>query len=90
MYTKQEKAKQKQLFWTAYGQYMRPILSADGERANWVNYKTGVPGIYFRMDATDDHASIAIELSHNDADIRQAHYQQLLQLRHILEDVERP
>jgi len=86
MYTKQEKAKLKQAFWTTYGQYMRPILSADGERANWVNYKTGVAGIYFRMDADDSCATIAIEFSHSDASIREAHYEQLLQMKNMLHE----
>jgi hypothetical protein len=31
MYTKQETSKQRQEFWTAFGRYMKPVLSADGE-----------------------------------------------------------
>jgi hypothetical protein len=41
MYTKQEISKQKQAFWTAFGKYMKPVLSADGEEISWLNYKTG-------------------------------------------------
>ncbi len=86
MYTKQEAAKQKQLFWTTFGQYMHPVLSADGAKVNWVNYKTGVKGIQFRMDVTDTHATIALVLSHSDETLRHAQYGHLVQLKGLLQD----
>ena len=63
---------------------MQPVVPADGERVNWVNYKTGVQGISFRMDADNKQASIAIVLAHKDAAIRKQHYEQLLQLQTML------
>ena len=86
MYTKQEVQKLRQAFWTTFGQYMQPILSADGEKVNWVNYKTGIPGIAFKMDADNGSASIAIVLQAKDESVRNAHYEQLLQLRTVLEN----
>ncbi|PZR08331.1 MAG: DUF4268 domain-containing protein, partial [Flavobacterium psychrophilum] len=67
MYTREEISKQKQAFWTAFGKYMRPVLSADGLPVSWLNYKTGVPGISFKMDADRDHAVIMILLSNSNA-----------------------
>lgn len=84
MYTKQEASKQKQAFWTAFGQYMQPILSAEGMKANWINYKTGVTGIHFKMDVDNTHATIAIVFSHPNTDIQAAHYDQLIQLKTML------
>ena len=86
MYTKQEASKQREAFWTAFGQYMRPVMSADGLKINWVNYKTGVPGIRFEMTADHTHAAIGVTLAHPDADIRLAHYEQLLSLKHVFEE----
>lgn len=86
MYTKQEAAKLREAFWTAFGHYMRPVLSADGEKTNWVNYKTGLPGIRFRMDADVQRATITIELAHTDADVRMAYYQQFELLKSVLHD----
>ena len=85
MYTKQEVSKQKQAFWTAFGQYMQPILSAEGVKANWINYKTGVSGIHFKMDVDNTRATIAIVFSHPDADTQAAHYDQLTQLKAMLQ-----
>lgn len=84
MYTRQEAQKQRQLFWTTFGQYMQPILSADGEKINWVNYKTGISGIHFKMDADTERASIAIVFAQSDADVRSAYFDQLVRLSAVL------
>ena len=83
MYSKQQATRLKQEFWTAFGQHMNPVLSADGEKLNWVNYKTGEKNIAFRMEADNRKASISIELSHKDADIQQLYFEQFRQLQHI-------
>ena len=64
MYSRREKSFIRKNFWTMFGQYMRPVLNANDQAVNWVNYKTGARHIYFRMDATGEHATIAIELRH--------------------------
>ncbi len=86
MYTKQEESKQKQAFWTAFGQYMKPILSADCEYVNWINYKTGIPGIFFRMNAGHKQASIAIELTQADIELQASYYEQLQGLKQVLQE----
>lgn len=84
MYTRQQASQLRQEFWTAFGQYMAPVLSAEGERLTWLNYKTGEKHIYFRMQADAKKASIAIEITHPDADIQQLYFEQLEQLKKIL------
>ena len=84
MYTKEELSRQRQAFWTAFGQYMRPVPGAEGGRVNWVNYKTGVAGIYFRMDAGNGEARIAIELVHTDMALQRAAYEALVALKAVL------
>lgn len=85
MYSRQETSQLRKEFWTAFGQYMQPVLSAEGEKVNWINYKTGEKGIYFRMDADNKKASIAIELLHTDAGLRQLYFEQFRELKKILE-----
>ena len=86
MYTRQESSRIKQAFWTAYGQYMQPVPSASGEKVNWVNYKTGIKHLYFRMHADRKGAYIAIELTHPNLTIQQDQYDQLIQMRNLLEE----
>ena len=85
MYSKQEAAQLKKEFWTAFGQYMMPVLSAEGEKVSWANYKTGEKNIFFRLHADNKKAEAAIELTHNDSGVQQLYYEQLLQLKSLLE-----
>ncbi|NML21692.1 DUF4268 domain-containing protein [Pseudoflavitalea sp. G-6-1-2] len=85
MYTREEISKIKQAFWTAFGRYMQPVMSAEGLPVNWINYRTGVNGIHFKMDAEREYAEIMISLS-NKRELLLSHYDQLLQLKAILEE----
>lgn len=86
MYSKAEVTHLRQAFWTAFGQYMAPVPSAEGETTNWINYKTGVKHIYFRMQADNRQASIGIELLHPDAGIRELFWEQFGELRPLLHE----
>ena len=84
MYSKQEAAKLKQQFWTAFGQYMSPILSEGAEHINWINYKTGEKDIYFRMNAGNKSASISIDITHKDESLQELYFQQFFELKKLL------
>ena len=86
MFSKDEASKLKEQFWITFGKYMKPVPSAEGLFINWVNYKTGVKHIYFRMDAEQKYASIAIEIAHPDAGVRALLFEQFEAFRMILED----
>jgi len=86
MYSKAEATQLRQAFWTTLGQYMAPVPSAEGEARNWINYKTGVKHLYFRMHADNRQASIGIELTHPDAGIRELFWEQFLELKTYLHD----
>jgi hypothetical protein len=87
MYSKQEASHLRQEFWTTFGQYMRPVLSAEGEKVNWINYKTGEKNISFRIHAENKNAVIAIELTHKDKEIQQLYFEQFLQFKNLFEEV---
>lgn len=84
MYSREEARKLKEKFWTSYGQYMNPIPSDEGGKANWLNYKTGIKHLYFRLDADNKTAAIYIEISHPDAGIRQLLFEQFLEYKNLL------
>lgn len=85
MYTKEQASKIRQKFWTSFGQYMKPVPGAGEEIVNWLNYKTGIKHIFFRMDVDNNHAYIAIELLHANEDERLQYYQQMIALKKIFE-----
>ena len=48
MYNRNEMARIKQDFWTSFGKYMLPVQPAGDEKINWINYKTGIKGIFLK------------------------------------------
>jgi hypothetical protein len=87
MYSRQQAAQLKQEFWTVFGQYMTPVLSAEGEKINWINYKTGEKDIYFKMQADNKTAAVAIEITHKDAGVQQLYFEQFAELKKIIENI---
>ena len=85
MYTREESARLRQAFWTAFGQYMALTPGAGGEKVNWLNYKTGVRHLQFKAETERDGAAVAIVLSHPDMQEQQTYYELLLQSKKMLE-----
>jgi hypothetical protein len=86
MYSRQQASQIRKTFWTRFGQYMRPLPGASGEAVNWLNYKTGIRHVYFRMDVTNNEAIISIELKHPDPADQDIYFQKLQNVRNILEE----
>ncbi|WP_345955936.1 DUF4268 domain-containing protein [Mucilaginibacter sp. PAMB04168] len=86
MYSKEQASQLRQTFWTTFGQYIAPQPSADGLKINWINYKTGIKHVNFKMLAESRSAIIAIELSHPDAGIQELFFEQFKELRLVLAD----
>lgn len=86
MYSKEQASQVRQEFWTVFGRYISPQPSADGLKINWINYKTGVRNVSFKMRAENRSASIAIEINHPDEGIRMLIYEQFLEFRKFFTD----
>ncbi len=87
MYSKEEASKIRQQFWTVFGKYMAPVLSANANKINWINYKTGIRNLYFRMEVTKKEANIAIEIMHKEPEFAQKLFQQFLFLKEDFESI---
>ncbi len=85
MYTREEASKVRAQFWTSFGQYMKPVPGSSGMPVNWINYKTGIKHIRFKMDADNKKAIIAIEIAHPKEEERINCYNQFLSLRKLME-----
>jgi hypothetical protein len=84
MYSREESSRIKHEFWTTFGRYMNPILSAEGMKTNWVNYHTKVKDVYFRMDAGKKSAAISISMEHADPDLQELYFEQFLEMKDML------
>lgn len=76
MYSKEEASTLRQQFWISFGKYMKPIPSAEGLPINWVNYKTGVKHVFFRMDVNQKEAIISIDLTHPNEETIRLYFEQ--------------
>jgi hypothetical protein len=84
MFKREEASRIREEFWTTFGRYMSPVLSAEGPKINWVNYHTGVKDVFFRMNASQKSASIFISLEHRDPEIQELYFEQFLELKDLL------
>ena len=87
MYSRQEASQLRKNFWTSFGQYMRPLSNAEGETVNWLNYKTGVRHLYFRMDADNKRARIAVEMRHPDISVQKKYFEKFVALKNVFYDM---
>lgn len=87
MFSKEEAKELTKLFWTSFGKYMGKHQSFHGKHIKWVNYKTGVKDVYFRLRADAKHAELTIDIQHKDDSIRKLFYEQFTELRRIFTDL---
>ena len=85
MFSRDEARAWNERFFTLYGTYMRRHQpQAEGAR-QWLNYRTGVKNLFFRIEATGKEALAAIDIQHADEGIRQLFFDQFLEFRKALE-----
>lgn len=84
MYPREEAARLRKLFWTAFGRYMSRHVSERGPKIKWLNYKTGIRQVYFRLHADNKIARVSIDLQHKDPEIRLLFFEQFEELKHLL------
>ena len=77
MYSKEEVSAMRQGFWTAFGMYMGPVPNAEGDKINWVNYKTGVKHHWYKMKAEGNTATISFENTDPDHEAQVFFYNQM-------------
>lgn len=86
MYTREQSSVARQEFWTVFGKYMSPVPSSEGLKINWVNYRTGVKDVYFRMETLPESASISVSIEHSDASTRELFFAQFQEFRIMFQE----
>ncbi|MCT4582959.1 MAG: DUF4268 domain-containing protein [Flavobacteriales bacterium] len=87
MYGKEEAIALRKLFWTSFGKYIGHNRTASGQKGKWLNYKTGVKDIYFRMDVDKRTAKVCIDIQQNDPGIRALFFEQFKEVKTVFEDI---
>jgi hypothetical protein len=85
MFSRDEARALNERFYTLFGTYMRRHQpQAEGAR-QWLNYRTGVKDIFFRIEASGKGAIAAIDLQQADEGLRQLFWEQFLEFQKALE-----
>ncbi len=65
---------------------MRKEYSSSGRGIDWINYPTQVKDVYIRMETSSDKAVFCFEIQPKDDGIRAIIYEQMTELRRVLEN----
>jgi len=71
-------------FFTALGRVMQGCFSETGKRMQWTNYRTGIRGIYVRIELEKKGVSFNVDLEIKDPDIKEMMWEQMLELKAVL------
>ncbi|MFV0304093.1 MAG: DUF4268 domain-containing protein [Moheibacter sp.] len=85
MYSKEEAFQIRKKFWISFGQYMKLHKSVNGKTINWLNYKTGIKDLYFKIDVDNKSAKIAIEITQKDKSMQSLIFEQFEVFQPIFE-----
>ncbi len=86
MISKEELKTRNSEFWTEFQNEMRNVRSSSGRRMNWINYPTGVKDVYVRMETNGKSTIFALDIQPKDDGIRSILWEQMTELRRVLED----
>ena len=84
MWSKEEAKKRRIKFFTNFGIYMKKSIPKYGEKIRWVNYRTGVSSIKFKIEAKKGYSRVCIDINNKDEGVREVFFEQFEELKTIL------
>lgn len=85
MLSKEERKQRNSDFWNSFRIEMRQEKSSTGRSMNWVNYPSDVKDIYIRLEADSKGARFCFEIQPKDEDIRSVLWEQMTELKNVME-----
>lgn len=87
MFSRKEAREWNKRFYTAFGVFMRKHTPQSDfyKKLKWLNYKTGVKNILFRIEATKKYGQVSIDMTHPDQGVREIFFEQFMEFRNALE-----
>ena len=84
MWSKEEAKERKIEFFTNFGVYMKKYVPEFGEKIRWVNYRTGIKSIRFKIESHKKHSLVCIDIIHKDEGIRELFFEQFQEFKKLL------
>lgn len=84
MWSREEIKSRRIKFFTNFGIYMKKHIPKYGEKIRWVNYRTGLNSVRFKIEADKKSSSICIDIIHTDPGVREVFFEQFIELSTLL------
>ena len=85
MLSKEERKERNSVFWNTFRVEMRSVKSTTGRSMNWINYPSDVKDIYIRLEVDSKGARLCFEIQPKDEDIRSILWEQMTELKNVME-----
>jgi len=85
MLTKDERRELRTAFWGNLAKRMDETSSASGRKVNWLNYPTGIRGLFVRMEFDEAGVRFCIDMQQRDLGVRELLYEQFEEFKKMLE-----
>lgn len=84
MWSKEETKNRKVMFFTNFGIYMKKYIPEYGKKIRWVNYRTGVHSIQFKIEADKTSSRVCIDIINKDDGVREIFFEQFEEFKTLL------
>ena len=84
MWSKEEARNRNIRFYTNFGVYMKKHAGEYGEKIRWVNYRTGVNSIRFKIEAFKNTSRVCIDIVNKDEGVREIFFEQFEEFKTLL------
>lgn len=84
MLSKEEFKNYKITFWNEFKAHMSKHRGNSGRRMNWLQYRTDLSDIYFRLETDKNAIRVCFDIQYKDEDIRSIIWEQMGELKQVL------
>lgn len=84
MWSKEEVRNRNIRFYTNFGIYMKKHAKEHGEKIRWVNYRTGLNTVHFKLDTFKNSSKVCIDITGKDKGVREVFFEQFEEFKTLL------
>lgn len=85
MWSKEEARNRKVRFYTNFGVYMKKHVENYDQKIHWVNYRTGVSSVFFKIESDNKTARVCIDIINKDEGLRDLFFEQFQEFKTLLQ-----
>jgi len=84
MWSKEEARNRNIRFYTNFGVYMKKHSAEYSEKIRWVNYRTGLNSVRFKLETFKNSSKVCIDVVNKDRGVREVFFEQFEEFKTLL------